>query len=378
MAKIDKSLTESQNIAKLLKESNPRFKYSLDTLTFGQPQPSEEEGYNTSILAQAISEAPFTGSHTYNYNRLDLGVNGLDPALGTTLTVSEEDDEGAVQFKALAYFRLRQDSVTFGEYVPAGNEPGILEIISVTDSLLYLPSSVVIELVKSSEDPEDLADIADNTDLDGFDPESSVPTPEYVHDPIVEPAPVSSGETKPNGTLLNGTGNPATDMTVAYNGELSLATSGRLFQSQTTVAPVNNVYDLTLQDNQDWNFPISVALLNTDAGSVITDLYEVEFFIRNAQNNNEVRFKLVRTEGGYNWYSQDRDLTITDNSVSEDQTVVQNIQRARFYAEQLGVTEFNGFGAAMGEYDLGFVAKRIDTYIDPIETVVRVNASFPS
>lgn len=380
MAKIDKSLSEVENLVKLLKEANPRFTYAASTLDFAAAQGSEEEGFNTSVLAQAVGGAPFTGENTYHYNRLDLANGGLDPLLGTEYTVVEGDTPENLPGKLLAYFRLPQDSVEFGEIgMPNDEGPGSVVISAYGASYLYLPeSSVEITLVKQAEEPDTLADLADVTHLNGFDPESSVPAPEYVHDPIVEPAPVSSAETKPNGTLLNGTGNPATDLTVAQNGELSLATSARAWKSQTTVAPVDGVYSVSFDpETGDWNFPISVALLNTEAGSVVTDLYDVQFTLGSLDRNTELTFDLIREEGVYKWRNEEHDLTIDDNSVSEDGTVIQNIQRARFYAQELQLIDFTVGGAPYGTFELRLTATRKDTLLDPMVLSVMVEANLP-
>lgn len=374
MAKIDRTLSQEENLVKQLKEDNPRFIYPASTLTFGPALEPQDEARNTSVLATAVAGAAFTGDKVYHYNRLDIANGGIDPLLGTSLTVGIEDDEVTVQIKALQYFNLIEEAVSFSAYNPVTEDAdGSVTISTVQPSLLYLPSSVVITLVKQGEEPVTLADLADVDLLNGFDPESSLPVPEYVYEPIIEAAPVSSAEVKEDGTLLVGLGNPSTDMTIAHNGEISLALSARLYNSVDTVAPSaeGNVYTLAVEDNEDWNFPISVALTNNGAGDVITNLYDVELKLRNYETELSVVFKLVPSEGGYDWYSEIHDLRITDNTVSQDQSVVQNIQRMRFYASQLEVANFNSFGSALGTYDISLKATRIDSNTPPVELTIR-------
>ncbi len=173
---------------------------------------------------------------------------------------------------------------------------------------------------------------------------------------------------KPDGTLVHSSGNPATDMTVVTNGELTLASSARKYQSGQTVAPVDNLYTIALDGTEDWSFPYSLALTNAPEGTKVTDLYDVTLSMIAQDVDGSIDYTLTWDDvnGIYHLINTDLELDIDDNTTIMDGKGLQNIQRMRFYATELGVTELNESGSTLGNFRIRITATRKVGGLDPM------------
>ena len=340
---IDNSLSEADNITALIKEANPdTFTYPVNTLTFSELAIGEE-GYNSSVLATAKPTAPFAGTNRYSYNRLDLSGDGVNSNLTSPITVTAEETEAEITARVIALGNIISSSVTINYIPPTENSQGSFEIEANEGSLVYLPSflAIPVDMEEEFEEPE---------------PETELP--EWVTSTTTTVEPLSAEESTPEGMMFAGSNEPTSDMTVVSNGELVLSTSARIHQSQTTVAPNEGIYSISVNETQDWNFPLAIMLKYNPPGTLITDLYDVTFAMRSVDKSTEVLLDLQHDGTSYTFVNYALSLNINNNTVFLDDHGIQNIQRVRFYGQELGLTEFNPFGSALGMFELELTATR--------------------
>lgn len=353
---INTAISEADNVAALIKASNPKFTYPLSSLTFDAPTDSEEEGFNTSIKASAKAGQKFEGDNVYNFNRLDVRDSALRADTPREFTLLDGETEEQLTARVFGVVNLHPAAVEAKYDAPQEGADGQLEISAKEGSLLYLPTPPVFLPIKAAE----------------VGPEPEPEVPEYITPPVVSNEPLSARELKEDGTLQIGTNNPATDLTKVSNGELSLATSGRVYRSTETITPSDTTYTIALNDDQDWNFPISIALINAPAGTLVTDLYDVIFTMRAVDTERHIDFNLTHDGSKYHLENGEIGLDIDDSITLEDGSGLQNIQRNRFYAAELGLTEFNTFGATLGNFQFGYTAIRKVGDVEPLELWVNV------
>lgn len=249
---------------------------------------------------------------------VDKEVDQLGPY---EMVINAKDIEGNV-FRVLT-LKGRTLKTNAGSYVPWSLDP---------DS----DSSLLVETVTSPN----------------FDPSYE------IYDPVTTVGEPSRRFLKSNGTLITGSGNPSGEMIVVTNGEVEVAARAGYYRDVTLVAPVDNVYNITLKDDQDWNVPFNVGLINNVEKS-IAEIYDVSLTLT-MPNDMKVELFLEEIEGALHLKNSDGSIDIIDSSHDEANSFVQNIQRLSFLLtpETAPEIEFNGAGAPLGTYRFDLKATR--------------------
>lgn len=336
---------------------------SLDAskLVVGSPTAYEGEDGNTQfVLSAAPDQEAYTGEVTITYNRLDLTT--LFEGIGISeLTVGNADATDVVGLipSIIATYGLDLVEADVINDTLVRDEGGIaiLELSAADASLFYTGS---IPLTVDLPDPlTDLEDILQTTVLDGLHyplGDTSALTPPAVE----ENQPLAAEETKEDGTLQVGTGNPSTGYVTASNSELVLALAARMYQGPA-VEPENGTYSLSVEDNQDWNFTYSIAYKqSSESNHPISDLYNVYLEVKSLDHDEVILFRVDETQEGYQFTGLSNQGDIVDDYVSPTGTVIQNIQRTKFYAEQFlgAAASANSAGSLTGNWEINLVAQR--------------------
>lgn len=197
------------------------------------------------------------------------------------------------------------------------------------------------------------------------------PEPEPEEDLSFLTAPVVTVDTLPSEAarkpgmevLKHSTGNPATDMVVATNGELELALALRYYRVKQTfgVSDGDSHYNINLDESSfkpaDWSWVYSLVLVDVRNGNCITDLYDVRMEVKFLAGNT-LEFIGKFDNGVFHFIEEANMLDIVDNTTDGTGSICQNIQRVTFYKEQLGVLEFGVDGAPIGDYSIKLTATR--------------------
>ena len=198
--------------------------------------------------------------------------------------------------------------------------------------------------------------------------------PVYIVAPVVVSGDIGVKGQKEDGTMLNGTGNPVGEMTVASNGEIELAVGARIRQSGDLPVAQAGHYDIEIQEGQDWNWPFSISLL--EEARPITDLYSVVMSVQSMQTESILDFTLTRDEGGvYHFVNVDAGLDISDSASTPSGDTVQNIQRVTFYKAQLGDMTTTEGGAPIGDFMITLTATRNVGEVEPVVAQITVSVT---
>lgn len=345
--------------------------FSADDLTFGPPMVTTEFERNTKF--QVIPGARFTPEEVDYFiwvNRLDatelfsrFGVNVLEvPNVGNTVETA------------------RWIAQTYG--LPITDSDIVVDDVGADEfDLTFTATSPILmgslRCVRTP-DPLYLSDLLIVNVLQGFDyPDAIV---DHLVPPVVEPdAVVGTHGTKPNGTLINGSGLPARGFTVATNNELELAISASIWKMN--VAPnyieptADGVYNIEVARTGEWNFIFSVSTFGSQER--ITDLYDVILYVKSIATGERLEFRLTVDEADhYHWVNESYGLDISDSAVQG--TTVQNAQRLSFYAPLFSQTprvEDAAPGVFTGEFELGLIGHRRNAIVPRVASIIKVNAS---
>lgn len=202
--------------------------------------------------------------------------------------------------------------------------------------------------------------------------------PVYIVAPVVVSGDIGVKGQKEDGTMLNGTGNPVGEMTVASNGEIELALGARVWKSGDLPVAQDGHYDIVIDDvGGDWNWPFSISLLQEERP--VTDLYAVVLTAQSVETGVSVPFTLSRdAEGVYHFINEEFTLDISDSVQSLSGDVLQNIQRMTFYKAQLGAMTTNTFGSPIGDFIINMTATRLVGEVPAVVCEISANVTVPA
>lgn len=194
----------------------------------------------------------------------------------------------------------------------------------------------------------------------------------------IEPAAaLSAAETKSDGTLLAGLGNPNGGLTSVTNGEITLSLAPRVWKSLDLPVGDDGVYDVKIAADGDWNFVFAAALGDNAPVLSLVDLYDLTmtWSLVEGEVAQSIVFTAVKGSGNQiDWVSADGKLRINDSAGTVK--VTQNIQRLTHYLSNGGVEYFTPAtkttvsAAPLGEFELSITAVRKNSLADPVTVQV--------
>lgn len=216
----------------------------------------------------------------------------------------------------------------------------------------------------------------------GFPPLPSPKPPVDPDDRSILYPPISSPNTvapssalKEDGTLIHGSGNPASSMVVARNGEISLAGACRFYRRSdafpATVIDSDGIYEINVNQSlyvqkKDWTWTYSISMDDTRNSANICDLYDISLEVRNLTNGKWMRYAGSFSEGQFVLYDARNDVRIVDNTTNANGSLCQNIQRITFYTSQFKPALGSLNGSPIGDYEFTLTAVRKKGDVPPV------------
>lgn len=344
------------------------YKFAQSDLELGPVADSTNPARESEVAYSAQPDSRFEGSAIAFYNRIDL----TELFLNGGIEVVQVADVGFTSVGEVVDALNVRYSLQFGAEDIEGLDGAVVDnvvVLRATPTSYGFKGQVSVQLVEGKTplsevivDPV-LGDLTLPVDL-----------PSYLTEPMIIVGEVALKGKKENGTLLNGSSNPAGQLTTASNGELELALGARIWKSANLIEPVDGKYTISIADNQDWNWPICIALLQEERA--ITDLYDVTLKVKVAESGVELPFTLHRDEEGvFHFINEEHDLDIKDNASTPAGDVTQNIQRHTFYRDQLQYQTANGLGAALGDFTISLEAERREGLVEKLVCSIDVTVT---
>jgi len=346
------------------------FSFAPTDLNFGPVEASSNPARQNQVIYTATADSQYEGSQVAYYDRLDLTQLFVSAGIVNVELTQGASTTGDVVAALNARFGLgfTAEDIDFNVAVDPAATSVILQAL---EGSYGFQGQLEIQLVEGSIP---LAEVVVDPVLDG--PEYPAPVPAYIIDPVIVTGELTLKGQKADGTMLNGSGNPSTEFTVANNGELELAVSARIWKSGVLPVPEAGHYSIEIAENGDWNWPFSVALLSESRP--VTDLYDVVLSITSLETGVALPFQLVRdAEGKMHFINEQHGLDISDSAVTASGDVVQNIQRATFYKAQLGEMTTNTLGSPIGDFLISLNAVRREGLVQPLQVEISVSVSVP-
>ena len=337
--------------------------FSLPTIV--DEPPVGHPNVNASVIATGTGTTRFTGPKPLYYKRLDL--TELLAARNVEF-IFDNDGADVTMAMLLAALNARHNlamdltDIEDGNWSQSPTEDVIVPLLARPSSLTYIGEAQLVIKANTDAATEDLSIIVEDPE-----PESGqVPT-------AFESAP---------GVLLVGEGNPSTDLYLVDNGEIQIGGAIRLYNDTAALPHTAGAYDIELEDTQDWNFIICLGLLDTRNDTRISDLYDAGVRLIHHGNLRSIDFRLEwnTATNQYDLVNDEFNLRITDGVTAGSGRVYQEIQRVRFYAEELEIETLNTAGAPLGLFDLQFYANRRQGGVGPLALTLtgNVEAANPS
>lgn len=346
------------------------YSFAPADLSFGPVEASTNPVRQHQVVYTAAAESRYEGSQTAYYDRLDLTQLFVNAGIVSVELTQGPVNTGEVVAALNARFGLgfTAEDIDFSVAVDPAATSVILQAM---EGSYGFQGQLEIQMV---EGDVPLAEVIVDPVLDG--PSYPEPVPVYITDPVITTGTLTLKGQKADGTMLNGSGNPSGEFTVATNGELELAVSARIWKSGDLPVPTEGHYAFEISDAGDWNWPFSVALLSESRP--VTDLYDVTLAVTSVETGVVLPFVLVRdAEGGMHFINEQHGLDIVDSAVTESGDVVQNIQRTTFYKAQLGEMTTNTLGSPIGDFLISLNAVRREGLVQPLQVEISVSVTVP-
>jgi hypothetical protein len=358
-------------------ENNSHVAFS--EVTVSPPTAITGDDGDTEVTFTSTVPLKYTGSSTHPYHRLDFTTLFATADI-TTLSVATNATTSVELVEAIrdAYgLTLFADDIVDEPIVRLDDGNGTVNLVASHTSYVF-SGSIEVAVSPLPVESIPLGDILTVKVLNGLNyplMDTSALTP-----PATEVEALQGGAVKQDGTLLAGTGNPAGGFTVATNSEISLGLVARVYRSTDVVEPIEGEYLLDIPDAGDWNYTYSIGLDLANPGiNPITSRYAVALEIKSHQTEQSVTFTLqpVTAEGSsYQWVAdEDNTVIITDDAVSTDGLVTQNIMRLKFFAQFFQGEVVNTAGALTGVYDLTLTARRLNSIAPLVKSTIVVHAT---
>lgn len=361
------------SINRALKEGVAPFTFA--DIGFGAPeQGSFQGGKTTKVVFTALAGGKYAEGDTDEvfFDKNDLqgyfaqyGVETAQVNASAVFGTSTADVVAALNARYSTGFTADDIAI---EPFEAGTDTVVL---TATAGSYVWAGQLIVELVQQVPGQPPLADVVANPvlgDLNGQEP-----VPSYLVDVVLGTGDLNAKAQTADGKMLTGNNNPVGQFTLANNGEIEVALAARIYRSGELPVPVDGVYAFSIPQTGDWNFPFSVALVQSGAG-LITDLYDVTLTLLAEASGKSVPFQLILGDDGtYHFVNTELALDISDSTVSEAKDVVQNIQRATFYKAQLGELTTNTGGAPVGDFTITLSAERRDGLVARVVSSIKAS-----
>lgn len=180
-----------------------------------------------------------------------------------------------------------------------------------------------------------------------------------VVEPVVTPNQSAPAQAvKPDGNLLDGTGNPPGSLVIASNGHLDLALGARIRQVATLPpADENGHYNVEIGSTRLWTFVYSASLNSVEFGSVLTNFYDITLKVEDTDHVGEsINLDMTRIGNAYLNIDETNNIRITDGTYLADLSVFQDIQSVSFYGTAFPSATRNAAGGLLGNFRLTYTA----------------------
>lgn len=175
--KIDKNLTELENLLRLINSNNPELNFRPDQIKSVKVMMNVSGLYeekNSRVNLLMADGKGFTGNYDFYYNRVTIqGFQELPEYLSPLPVLLSDTPETALA-RYMARYELASDTVLYNSTFTLPTEDQMFGVMSVnTDgkSLLYhQPSTVTLMRVNSLEEDLPLNRLVGTSTLDGFAP----------------------------------------------------------------------------------------------------------------------------------------------------------------------------------------------------------------
>lgn len=341
-------------------------KFTRNVLDFGLPVVTTEQGRNTKIRINAAKGSQYSGWQDVWYNRLDIaelfsrfGHNQVElPRSKVSTSVDAVRLLNTIYGLALSDNEVVSSSITTDQF----------DLVIHSESLAYF-GALKIQLIG---DLIPLDSVLTVQVLDGlWYPDAVV---DHLITPVVVEGILALHATTPEGLLY--TGDSANNMLIATNNELEIALRVGYVSNTPEINPIGTQYSLSLQPSQDWNFPFSIALLNTVSGTHIDELYDIRLFLQSHQTDAAVELTLVRDDTDQYWLRNDElGISVALVYQAEDRLLLQDAPLCSAYTQFLEGVTTNGAGAGLGEFEVGLAAYRRNAIVPRLAVIANVVAT---
>lgn len=329
--------------------------FSAPTMISG----AAEGARNTRITISSKPNAPFTGSVSVTYWRLNISKVLSEAYLQIPIRNVTDTTGLIAQINQMYQIQLSEEDVAY-EAIDTSTLPMTYRLRIVNNSYAYY-GYVDLELIQGIPDISEPISI---NLLDGLN---------YPDTPVM-----MTGVFKwvnESGMVLAGTGIPGSYMTSMANGELEVFIGAhRRGSGNAMVTPVDGTYSFSLADNRQWNWTFGVGLLSEDRGSDLTALYDVEMYVQHMAGG-KVSFVLTKHLGALVWAIPGFGPAIID-SVNVEDVATQNSQQTLWYSAGFQNLQSNSAGAHLGVFNINIKATpKNAVYVKPIDLTIVVQVA---
>lgn len=351
---------------------------TFDDVDFADPvvDATQGEEVNSTVKITAKADSRFGGEVTAAYQRLDLQKLFDDaglPEVEVRAVGLTNSSEVVSEINETFGLGLDEDDVVF-EALPTGEFPIEYTLKSKATSFAWIGT---LKLILTDGKPP-LSSVIVKTVLNGLKYPAGIVSG-LIKPKVVQDVEVNEAFQTPEGTMFMGTGNPADHLVVNSNGELEVAVGARRWKDINTFSPVDGAlpkYSMTLAADGDWNIPFSIGLLDKTHGAAVLDLYAVEVFIQTADRTSGLHLVAVKNaDGTLSLKDEAAGVEITDAYFSASGDLIQEIQRASFYADAFQGVTTNEAGALLGDFYIAVQARRLDSIAPRVLTAAEVSVT---
>lgn len=348
-------------------------------VSFSLPTPTDADPRgNTVVTISATPTSEYEGEGPYYYDRLDMQMLEVLDAEGNAVPFVVRD--GQTYADVLPFINTAQRTGLTAEDLL---EPTVAIPEDATDSITVKASPTsyawlheLVLQIRRGKIP--LSEVLPNNVLDGLTWDGVVEWSGRTEPEVTQVVNLTSRQlTKPDGSTLAGTGNPATGFQVATNNEVYLGLRvGKYQDAQYDPATGDGNFYVNILDGQDWNFSMTASKVPGAPGSLFED-YNLTLQVKDVASGQQLNFALTLDANGLAHLTDTaKGIDIIDGYLSTDKNVYQEHQRVSLYVEHLpGVTK-NAEGKPYGMFEFRFVAqhKRDDIAGVIVDTVAEITS----
>lgn len=304
----------------------------------------------------------------------------------TAFLVQAKFDDGSVRYGTI------EKQISTKSYVVRNGNDTVRARLSDKDSNSLETNEMIIEAVDAAENTFRVSKITskkvvtfDNQVFEwGTDNASGnvlqIPTvPEdgssVVTPSVNAPANMSPLARQPNTNFVwVNKSNPSTNSVVATNGEIEIALRIGRYANGTAITydSGTSTYSWAMNQTQDWNWTYSAVLIDNLRGQSILDLYDLELKVEGGDVN--LTFNLWEdVSGKLHFTDHSNNIDIIDNTTNDTKSLLQNIERLKFWSYLYLNQATNTSGSILGTFDFTFTATRKTGNYDPVVCTCKAN-----